>query len=97
MIVDKISQNFTFLQIYACPGGGELHLLAPTLSVTLRVLSCCRYTDAAAVRDRLRTLQERMEELTTAAAALEAPAPRNLRLGQRVIHMNHGYRGVICG
>lgn len=49
------------------------------------------------IRDRFNALQTRLLELATAAGAGEVAPARTFRLGQRVIHMNHGYRGVICG
>lgn len=56
-----------------------------------------RYADAADIRDRYNALQTRILELTTAAGPKEDAPPRTLRLGQRVIHSVHGYRGAVCG
>ena len=57
----------------------------------------CRYQDAAAVRDRLNLLQARLAELDAAGADRAPPPQRALRLGQRVVHAEHGYRGVVFG
>ena len=56
-----------------------------------------RYQDAAAIRDRLNLLQARTAELDAAGADRAPPPQRTLRLGQRVVHAEHGYRGAVFG
>lgn len=57
-----------------------------------------RYADAAVLRDRLKELEDASSRVQALAAewSVGGPGPR-LRLGQRVIHTQHGYRGVVCG
>ena len=79
-----------------CGGAGE-----PRVSgYGLRSGSLCvgRYAEAAELREKLREAKERTDAaLGRRSAQAEAVAPRCLRLGQRVTHAVHGYRGVICG
>ena len=57
-----------------------------------------RYAEAAELREKLREAKERTDAaLGRRSAQAEAVAPRCFRLGQRVTHAVHGYRGVICG
>ena len=56
-----------------------------------------RYQDAAAIRDRLNLLQARLAELDAAGADRAPPPQRALRLGQRVVHAEFGYRGAVFG
>ncbi|KAK9846385.1 hypothetical protein WJX81_002720 [Elliptochloris bilobata] len=57
-----------------------------------------RYAEAAELREKLREAKERTEEaLGRRSMQAEAVMPRRLRLGQRITHAVHGYRGVICG
>lgn len=57
-----------------------------------------RYAEAAELREKLREAKERTDAaLGRRSAQAEAVAPRCFRLGQRVTHALHGYRGVICG
>ncbi len=57
----------------------------------------CRYKEAAQFRDMLAQLD--LESKKAAAQAAEwsggQTGPR-LRLGQRVVHMTHGYRWGVC-
>ncbi|WIA21272.1 hypothetical protein OEZ85_000506 [Tetradesmus obliquus] len=57
-----------------------------------------RYADAAKVRDMLAAL-DRQAKQAAALAAEQLPALQvvALRLGQRVVHRQHGYRGVVVG
>lgn len=63
-----------------------------------RAPSVGRYAEAAELREKLREAKERTDAaLGRRSAQAEAVAPRCFRLGQRVTHAVHGYRGVICG
>ena len=60
--------------------------------------ACGRYSEAAELRERLRAAKEAAEEAASRRTQQQASVePRRLRLGQRVAHTVHGYRGVICG
>lgn len=59
----------------------------------------CRYGDAAKFRDMLAQLDRQAKQAAALAAEAGAAAdnqPR-LRLGQRVVHREQGYRGVVVG
>lgn len=63
-----------------------------------RALPAGRYAEAAELREKLREAKERTDAAPgRRSAQAEAVAPRRFRLGQRVTHAVHGYRGVICG
>ncbi len=66
-------------------------------TVNVRLGPVRRYQDAAAIRDRLNLLQARTAELDAAGADRAPPPQRALRLGQRVVHAEHGYRGAVFG
>ena len=60
--------------------------------------ACVRYSEAAELRERLRAAKEAAEEAAGRRAQQQASVePRRFRLGQRVAHAVHGYRGAICG
>ena len=64
----------------------------------INTLFVCRYSEAAELREKLREAKERTDAaLGRRSAQAEGVAPRCFRLGQRVTHAVHGYRGVICG
>jgi uncharacterized protein with gpF-like domain len=59
-----------------------------------------RYTDAAKFRDMLSALDRQAKQAAALTAEAEAGAAGKqlqLRLGQRVVHKQHGYRGVVVG
>ena len=58
-----------------------------------------RYEEAARLRDELKEVQERLNRAsgTAEAASQLLREQRQLRLGQRVIHRDLGYRAVVCG
>lgn len=58
----------------------------------------CRYADAAKLRDMLAAL-DRQAKQAAAIAAEQGPTEQvvRLRLGQRVVHRQRGYRGVVVG
>lgn len=60
-----------------------------------------RYADAAKFRDMLTALDRQAKQAVAlaaeAAAATEGSKQLLLRLGQRVVHRQHGYRGVVVG
>ena len=76
-------------------GQHRLHQEAPAS----RLRPCCRYSDAARLRDELKKVQE----AASAAADRDSldrrrlETSRKLRLGQRVMHARRGFRGLICG
>jgi hypothetical protein len=73
-------------------------LLLPLL--LLVCWSICRYTDAAKFRDMLAALDRQAKQAAALAAEADATAEGKrlqLRLGQRVVHKDHGYRGVVVG
>lgn len=57
-----------------------------------------QYTQAAALRDRLRVFEEKAAEAAEVAAQYLCPVeePR-FSLGEMVVHSSKGYRGVVCG
>lgn len=55
-----------------------------------------RYADAAKFRDQLEALTARTQQACDQATAEPAEGPK-FRLGQRVIHKEYGYRGVVAG
>lgn len=56
-----------------------------------------RYADASALRDQLKELQQEADTAAAAAAEQRGSRERQFRLGQRVLHTQLGYRGIICG
>ncbi len=57
-----------------------------------------RYDEAAELRERLREVKEEADAVVgRRSLAAESVEPRRFRLGQRVTHAVHGYRGVVCG
>jgi heat shock protein HspQ len=56
-----------------------------------------RYADAAAIRDRLNTLEAEANSAAAVAAEWRGTQAPLFLLGQRVVHVKHGYRGVVCG
>ena len=58
-----------------------------------------RYEEAARLRDELKEVQERLNKASGSAEAASQllKEQRQLRLGQRVIHRDLGYRAVVCG
>lgn len=57
-----------------------------------------RYTDAARFRDALAQLDTRGKASQAVQEQLSQAAPlRRLRLGQRVVHKQFGWRGMVCG
>ena len=79
--------------------GGAAKLPRPGFACIQQQAVCAsRYAEAAELREKLREAKERTDAaLGRRSAAAEAVAPRRFRLGQRVTHAVHGYRGVICG
>lgn len=56
-----------------------------------------RYADAAKYRDLLAEIEKQSQQAQAAAAQLAAAAQPVLKLGQRVLHKDLGYRGVVAG
>ena len=57
----------------------------------------CRYKDASNLRDRLIELQSQADVSKAAASEAAGSSELDYQLGQRVLHSQLGYRGVICG
>lgn len=56
-----------------------------------------RYKDASLLKGRLTALQRETDAASASAAAERGTGQLQFRLGQRVLHAEHGYRGIICG
>lgn len=75
----------------------KLHVVP---SLLLSRCPLCRYADAAKFRDMLAALDRQAKQAAALAAEAEAGADGKqvlLRLGQRVVHKEQGYRGVVVG
>lgn len=58
----------------------------------------CRYEDATQLQKRLKELQSTADAAAAAAAAERVGCEKlAFRLGQRVVHTQHGYCAVVCG
>ncbi|EIE19000.1 hypothetical protein COCSUDRAFT_54839 [Coccomyxa subellipsoidea C-169] len=75
----------------------------PSQDVQLRVqlqraIEEQRYDDAAALRDTIGALQQKMRDAALQRSnSMQAQQPRRLKLGQRVEHATSGYRAVVYG
>lgn len=56
-----------------------------------------RYSDAASLRDQLKEVDSKMKGTSALAGEWNVRVEPKFRLGQRVLHSKHQYRGVVVG
>lgn len=93
-IIDKFNTCYQTLrkttwQLVACG--------LPIVQTIFAPVHPCRYSDASALRDQLKALQQQADAAAAAVAEQRSGRERQFRLGQRVLHAQLGYRGIVCG
>ena len=69
------------------------------LCVQAQCIHVCRYTDAAALRDNLRQIEQQANLAQAQADGLKElrQSSKNFRLGKRVAHKKANWKGVVAG